>query len=102
MNKDSCAACGNQWETREDKIFKNVVEINDTKIAGVVTVSTSKIYGMILGSNFYKKYIQLYFCDKHFKDIGNVTRHVNGTNLLQIRNVITNRWRNAEKIGIVV
>ena len=96
MSKTLCAACGEQWKDRESTLYKNG-ENPDTK-------STSMIHGIILASNFYKKKIQLYFCDKHFSNPGfrNVIRYVNGTGLLQIRNVITNRWRNAEKIGVVV
>lgn len=104
IDPQKCAACGNQWKTREDEIFKNVTEINDTKINGVVTVTTSMINGIVIASNFYKKKIQLYLCDKHFANPGfrNVIRYVNGTGVLQIRNVITNKWRKAEKIGVVV
>ena len=91
--QDKCASCGNSWESRKDESYRDLG-----------SKSISKIHGIIMGSNFYKKNIQLYFCDKHFTNPGfrNVIRYVNGTGVLQIRNVITKRWRNAEKIGVVV
>lgn len=88
---DDCAACGNQWKTRKGKVFST----------GAKTVPM--IFGMQLLSDHGKKRIKLMFCDKHGNSyLRHATRYVNGTGVLQIRNVITNRWRNAEKIGVVV
>lgn len=86
---DSCAACGDDYKTREPTIYDMGVK------------STPIIFGMVLSSEFYKKNIQLYFCDKHGNgSLRHVTRYLKG--VLQIRNVKTNRWRKAEKIGVVV
>jgi len=89
---EQCAACEDQWKTRKGKVFST----------GAKTIPM--IFGMQLLSKFGKKRIKLMFCDKHGNNPGfrHATRYVNGTGVLQIRNVITNRWRNAEKIGVVV
>lgn len=88
---DNCAACGDQWRTRKGEVYST----------GTKTVPM--IFGMQLLSKFGRQRIKLMFCDKHGNSgLRYATRHVNGTGVLQIRNVKTNRWRNAEKIGVVV
>lgn len=91
MNQQ-CVSCGDEWKNR--------------KLTSYTTGAKSIpiIFGMQLLSEFGKKRIKLFFCDKHGNNPGfrHATRHVNGTNVLQIRNVTTNRWRSAEKIGVVV
>jgi len=84
-----CASCGDQWKDRKLTSYGTGVQ------------STPYVSGMQILSKFGSKRIQLYFCDIH----GNVRlRHItryNKTGTLQIRNVITNKWRNAEKIGTI-
>lgn len=89
---DQCAACGDQWKTRKDKVLPS----------GAKTVPM--IFGMQLLSDYSKKRIQLAFCDKHGNnpEFRRCTRYLNGSGVLQIRNVIKNSQRNAEKIGVVV
>lgn len=90
--KDQCAACGVQWITKKPTSYKDLG-----------SKSIPIIMGMQLLSDHGKKRIKLFFCDKHGNgSLRHVTRYVNRTGILQIRNVITNRWRNAEKIGVVV
>ncbi len=90
MNKDSCAACGNQWKNREpEKTF------TDKK-------SIPMISGAQLLSHHGKKTIKLKFCDKHLRNLRHVTRYMNKTGVLKIRNVITNKWRYALTLGDVV
>lgn len=92
QNKDSCAACDDEWKTRKGEVYSTSAK------------TIPMIFGMHLLSKFGKKRIKLMFCDKHGNNPGfrHAIRHVNGTGVLQIRNVKTNRWRNAEKIGVVV
>ena len=92
MTEDSCAACNMEWKSRKGEVF----------LTGAKT--TPMIFGMQLLSEFGAKRIKLMFCDKHGNNPGfrHATRYVNGTGVLQIRNVKTNRWRTAEKIGVVV
>ena len=92
IDPQKCVCCGVQWNDREPTIHSTGAK------------SIPMIFGMQLLSEFGKKRIKLMFCDKHGNNPGlnHATRHVNGTNVLQIRNVKTNRWRNAEKIGVVV
>lgn len=86
-----CASCGEEWKTRKPTSY-------DTGAKSIPIV-----FGMQLLSEFGAKIIKLFFCDKHGnKKLRHVIRYVNGTGVLQIRNVITNRWQNAEKIGVVV
>ena len=89
---DNCAACGNQWKTRGDSVFPT----------GAKTVPM--IFGMQLLSHHGKKIIKLMFCDKHGNNSGlrNCTKYMNGSGILKIRNVITNTWRSAARIGVVV
>ena len=90
MTKDSCVACGNQWKTRESEVY-----------------STGTIYIPIttkaeLLSHHGKKKFKLVFCDKHFSNLRHVTKYMNKTGILKIRNVITNKWRYASALGDVV
>lgn len=89
---ENCAACGEQWKNRKPKVYSTGAKI------------IPMIFGMQLLSEFGAKRIKLMFCDKHRNNpyFRHVIRHVNETNVLQIRNVKSNRWRNAEKIGVVV
>ena len=91
LKTNNCVCCGDDWKSRPQTRY-------DT---GEKT--TPIISGMQLLSEFGQKRIKLMFCDKHGNNPGlrNATRNVNVTNVLQIRNVKTNRWRNAEKIGVV-
>ena len=88
---DSCAACGDQWKTREPTRYDTGAK------------SIPMIFGMQLLSHHGKKRIKLMFCDKHGNNPGlrNCTKYMNGSGILKIRNVIKNSWRNAEKIGVV-
>lgn len=90
--QEKCASCGDEYKSKKGEVFP--------KSAKTVPM----IFRMQLLSHFGKKRIKLMFCDKHGNNPGfrHATRYVNGTNVLQIRNVKTNRWRNAEKIGVVV
>ena len=89
---DNCVCCGEDWKDRKDTSYENLG-----------SKSTPTISGMQMLSDHGKKRIQLNFCDKHGgKSLRHVIKYVNGTGVLQIRNVITNRWRNAEKMGVVV
>ena len=92
QNKDLCASCGDEWKNRKPEIY------------GYGAKTTPTIFGMQLLSEFGAKRIKLYFCDKHGNSPGlrHAARYLNGTGVLQIRNVITNRWKNAEKVGVVV
>ena len=87
-----CVSCGNDWKSRKPTRYDT-----DTK-------TIPMIFEMQILSEFGKKRIKLIFCDMHGNNPGfrHATRFVNGTGVLQIRNVKTNRWRNAEKIGVVV
>ena len=89
---DKCAACGNQWRTRGDDVFSTGVK------------TTPIIFGMQLLSHHGKKRIKLMFCDKHGNNPGlrNCTKFMNGSGILKIRNVITNTWRSAARIGVVI
>jgi len=89
---EECASCGNYWKSRPPTKYD------------ISAKSIPMIFGMQLLSEFGKKRIKLMFCDKHGNNPGlrHATRYVNGSGVLQIRNVKTNRWRNAEKIGVVV
>ena len=86
---DSCVVCGNQWKTRE------------SEICSTGTKSIPMICKMELLSHYGKKKIELKFCDKHFRNIRQVTRYMNKTGILKIRNIITNKWRDASTLGIV-
>ena len=92
IDTQKCVCCGPEWNDREPTSYETG------------TKSIPMIFGIQLLSNFGKKRIKLMFCDKHGNNPGfrHATRHVNGTNVLQIRNVKTNRWRNAEKMGVVI
>ena len=92
IDPQKCVCCGLDWITRKKEVF----------FTGVKT--TPIIFEMQMLSEFGRQRIKLYFCDKHGNNPGfrHATRFVNGTGVLQIRNVITNRWRNAENIGAVV
>ena len=92
MNKDSCAACNDQWKTRKGEVYST----------GAKTIPM--IFGMQLLSHHGKKRIKLIFCDKHGNNPGlrNCTKYMNGTGILKIRNVITNKWRYASTLGVVV
>lgn len=85
-----CAACGDQWETREPTVFDKGVK------------SIPIISGFQLLSHHGKKIIQLYLCDKHGNNLRQVTKYMNKTGILKIRNVIKNTWKSAEKIGVTV
>ena len=88
---DNCVCCGVQWISRPPTRYNTGAK------------SIPMIYGMQLLSEFGLKRIKLYFCDKHENTgLRHVIRYVNGTGVLQVRNVITNRWYDAEKIGVVV
>jgi len=88
--KETCAACGDQWVTRKNTSY-------DTGSKSIPIIS-----GFELLSDHGKKRIQLYFCDKHGNNLRQVTRYMNKTGILKIRNVIKNTWRTAAKIGVVV
>ena len=90
MNNDSCAACGNQWKTRLPEVF------------GTGSKSIPMISGAQLLSHHGKKRIKLVFCDKHLRNLRHVTKYMNKTGILKIRNVITNKWRYASTLGDVV
>ncbi len=92
MSIDSCASCGDDWKNREPTIHNTGAK------------SIPMIFGMQLLSEHGKKRIELNFCDKHGNNPGfkHAVRYVNVTGVLQVRNVNTNRWRSAEKIGVVV
>lgn len=88
----SCVCCGDDYKTRKPTSYKDLG-----------SKSTPIIFGMQMLSEFGAKTIKLLFCDKHGNgSLRYVTKYVNGTGVLQIKNVITNRWRNAEKLGVVV
>ncbi len=87
----SCASCNTQWNKRKDISYKNL---------GSKSHSFISKYQLL--SKFGRQRIELLFCDLHGLGLRSVTRHVNKTDVLQIRNIITNRWRNAEKVGDVV
>jgi len=90
--QDTCVACGDDWKTRPPTAYST----------GAKSLPT--IFGMQLLSHHGKKTIKLYFCDKHGNNPGlrNCTKYMNGSGILKIRNVITNTWRMATKIGVVV
>ncbi len=92
IDPQKCVCCGLEWY--------------DKKLTSYSTGAKSilMIRVMQLLSKFGKQRIELMFCDKHGNNPGlrHATRYVNGTGVLQIRNVKSNRWRNAEKIGVVV
>lgn len=85
-----CAACGDQWKTRKNTSY-------DTGAKSIPIIS-----GFQLLSHHGKKTIKLFFCDKHGNNLRQVTRYMNKTGILKIRNVIKNTWKSAEKIGVVV
>ena len=89
-HQTNCASCGDDWKDRPPTSYKDIG-----------SKSTPIIFGMQLLSEFGEKRIKLNFCDKHGNNPGfrHTVRYVNGTGVLQIRNVKSNRWRNAEKIG---
>lgn len=92
MNQQ-CASCGDEYKNRKSTSYKDLG-----------SKSIPMISKMELLSEFGKKRIKLMFCDKHgnYPYLRDALRYVNRTGVLQVRNVITNRWRNAEKIGDVV
>ena len=90
MVNDSCAACGNQWKTRKLEVF------------GTGAKPLPIISGSQLLSHHGKKRIKLLFCDKHLRNLRDVTRYMNKTNVLKIRNIITNKWRYASTLGVAV
>ena len=87
-----CASCGDEWKSRKPTRYNT----------GTKTIPF--IFGMQLLSEFGAKRIVLMFCDKHgnFPEFRHAIRYVNGTGVLQIRNVKSNKWRNAEKVGVVI
>ncbi len=88
MSKTFCAACGVQWKTRKPEST-----FTDEK-------SIPMICGAELLSHHGKKTIKLLFCDKHFRNLRYVIKHMNKTDVLKIRNVITNKWRYASTLGV--
>ena len=90
MNNDSCAACVDQWKTRLPEAFTTGAKC------------TPMFSGAQLLSHHGKKRIKLLFCDKHLRNLRQVTRYMNKTGVLKIRNVITNKWRYASKLGVAV
>jgi len=94
VSKTLCAACSKQWKTRDPTLYKNG-ENPDTK-------SIPMISGVQLLSHHGKKKFKLMFCDKHLNNLRHVTKYMNGSGILKIRNVITNKWRNASTLGNVV
>lgn len=90
MSDDSCVACGVQWMERPGEVFST----------GAKTIPFVSLFELI--SHHGKKRIKLTFCDKHGNNLRQVTRYMNKTGVLKIRNVITNTWRMATKIGVVV
>lgn len=91
--QDKCASCGVQWKSRKPTSYKDLG-----------SKSIPMISGMQLLSEFKTKRIKLMFCDKHgnYPYFEHTLRFVNRTGVLQVRNVITNRWRKAEKIGVII
>ena len=85
-----CAACGDQWKDRKGEVFST----------GAKTIPF--VSSFLLFSHHGKKTIKLIFCDKHGNNLRQVTKFMNGSGILKIRNVITNTWRMATKIGDVV
>ena len=54
---------------------------------------------MQLLSDFGKNRFDLYFCDLHgYSGLRYITRYLNGTGKLQIKNISTNRWKDAENL----
>jgi len=90
MREDRCVCCGDQWKDRAD----------DTYSTGAK--SRSFMVGMQLTSYHGKKRINLRFCNKHANNHVQVTRFALGNGMLQIRNVVSNVWRNASRLGRVV
>lgn len=92
LQQDQCVACGNQWKTRKMTIYDTGAK------------SSPMIFAMTMLSHHGKKRIKLMFCDKHGNDPGlrNCIKYINGTGILKIRNVISNTWRMATKLGILV
>ena len=87
---DSCAACGDQWKDRIGDVFST----------GAKTIPFVSSFQLL--SHHGKKRIKLFFCDKHGNNLRAVTRYMNKTGILKIRNVITNSWKSADKIGVVI
>ena len=90
MLNDSCASCGEQWKTRIGDVFS-------TSAKSIPFVSNFQLL-----SHHGKKTIKLVFCDKHGNNLRQVTKFMNGSGILKIRNVIKNSWKSADKIGVVV
>jgi len=91
IHKSKCVSCGDEWYNRKPTSYPNGVK------------SIPIITGMQLLSDFGKKRINLVLCNLHANSgLRNITRYLNGTGILQIKNVSTNRWENAEKLGDVV
>lgn len=90
MSVDNCAVCGDQWKTREPESFDTGAK------------SIPMICGTRLTSHHGKKTIKLLFCDKHFRNLRHVTKYMIKTGVLKIRNIITNKWRYASALGVVV
>lgn len=88
MNNDSCASCGDSWKSREPTSYETGAK------------SISIISEMQLLSHHGKKRIKLMFCDKHGNNLRAVTKYMNKTGVLKIRNVITNKWRYASTLGV--
>lgn len=87
---NKCAACGDQWENRIGEVYST----------GAKTIPFVSAFQLL--SHHGKKKIKLTFCDKHGNNLRAVTKYMNGSGILKIRNVITNNWKSAEKIGVVV
>ena len=88
--EQSCAACGVQWRDRNKDVFST----------GAKTTPFVSQFDLL--SHHGKKKFKLTFCDKHLKNLRHVTKYMNGSGILKIRNVITNKWRNASALGDVV
>jgi len=88
-----CVCCVEEWKTRKNTSYENLG-----------SKSIPFVFGIEMISKFGVQRIKLLFCDLHGNnsEFRRVIRYVNETGVLQIRNVNTNRWRNAEKIGVVV
>lgn len=89
MSTDQCASCGEQWKDRIGDVFST----------GAKTIPF--VSNFLLLSHHGKKRIKLIFCDKHGNNLRQVTRYMNKTGILKIRNVITNNWKNATTVGKV-
>ena len=84
----SCVCCKHDWKDRKPTPYTTGAK------------SIPFVTKMQLLSKYGRQKIKLALCDLHGNNLRTYTRITNN-GILQIRNVKTRRWNNAEKLGTV-